>query len=81
MTNERPEHEGSRRDLLRSLFRWLALGGLVGGAAALMSKRGARGGEFACINDANCRTCSKCCQCPLSKYESPGCGPDCASKS
>ena len=77
--NEKTEARTDRRGFVRGLFRWMALGGLVGGAAAL-ARRGA-GGEFACINDANCRTCSRCCNCELSRYESPGCGPDCSSKS
>lgn len=76
----KPQDQKSRRDFFSGLFRWLALGGLVGGAAGLMSRSSGDDRKLACINDANCRTCSKCCSCELSNYSSPECGPDCNSK-
>ena len=76
----KPQELKNRRDFFGGMFRWLALGGLIGGAAGLISKSSSGEGKFACINDANCRTCSKCCSCELSNYSSPECGPDCASR-
>ena len=81
MTNERTERTKSRRDFVRGLLRWATLGGLVGGTVALMSRRGDGRQKLACINDANCRTCSKRCDCPLSEYEPAGREPERAPKS
>ena len=76
----KPQEQKSRRDFFAGMLRWLALGGIVGGAAGLISRNSDDDQKLACINDANCRTCSKCCDCELSNYSSPECGPDCASK-
>ncbi len=74
------QKQKNRRDFFGGMFRWLALGGIIGGATGLISKSSAGEGKLACINDVNCRTCSKCCNCELSDYSSHECGPDCASK-
>ncbi|MFH1732122.1 MAG: hypothetical protein ABIF82_10805 [Planctomycetota bacterium] len=79
--SEKTERTKGRRDFVCALLRWATLGGLVGGTLGLMSRRRDGRQKLACINDANCRTCSKCCDCPLSEYESPGCGHERAPKS
>lgn len=79
--SEKTERTKGRRNFVRGLLRWATLGGLVGGIVALMPRRGDGRETLVCVNDANCRTCSKCCDCSLSEYESPGCGPECSSKS
>ena len=77
--NDQKESKDSRREFFRTVLRSLTLGGMAGAAAFLLT-RGRGRGELLCINDQNCRTCSKCGNCPLSEYESPGCGPDCECK-
>jgi hypothetical protein len=76
----KPQEQKNRRDFFNGMLRWLALGGIVGGAAGLISKSSDGDRKLACINDANCRTCSKCCKCEFSNYSSPECGPECKSK-
>lgn len=46
-----------RRELLRRAARWLALGLLGGGAAALVARRGAPAGER-CSGGGICRGCA-----------------------
>ncbi len=67
-----------RRAFFRTLLRGAALGALAGTTSFLFSKR-RDGSQFQCANDRNCRDCSYCCNCPISNYSSPGCGPDCDS--
>jgi len=81
MMSERTECERSRRDFVRGLLRWATLGGLVGGTLGLMARRGDGRQKLACINDANCRTCSKRRDCPLSEYEPADREPERAPKS
>jgi len=81
MTNEKAEDIKGRRDFVRGLFRWAALGGLAGGTLGLMSRRRDGRQRPACINDAACRTCSKRRDCPSSEYSPPGRGPERSTKS
>ena len=70
-----PDQSKSRRDFFRSILRYAALGGLIGGGAALLLRPTQ---DYQCINDNNCRDCSRRCDCPLSNYTSPGSGPECS---
>ena len=76
----REQSNRNRRDFFRSVLRNLALGGMAGASAFLLTRKPRPADELLCTNERNCRTCSKCCKCPLSQYESPGCGPGCSTR-
>jgi len=72
--------DAGRRAFFRTLLRGAAFVALAGASAFLLSKRSGARSEFQCVNDANCRDCELCCNCPVSRYSSPACGPNCSSR-
>ncbi len=71
------DNQVDRRTFFRTLFRGATAGAVAGASGFLLSKRRPAGSQFQCANDNNCRDCVHCCNCPISNYSSPGCGPGC----
>ena len=64
-TSEKPPEPVSRREFVRGVLRYAALGGLVLGSGALLGWPRGRRPDFECLTGAACPTCPSASTCPL----------------